>query len=98
LSPNFPVFSENVMEEVKDILAPVSHDVCECMEQICGIAAETLKDYVPKALKDKCGQLAWIHHQMDVMAFIVETMVAREQLMIPAGKANPCMFGVDRRK
>lgn len=98
LSPNFPVFSENVLEEVKGILAPVSHDVCECMTQICGIATETLKDYVPKALKDKCGQLAWINHQMDVMAFIVETMVAREQLMIPTEKVNPCMFGVDRRK
>ncbi len=98
LSPNFPVFSETVFEEVKGILSALSGDVCDCMMQICDIAAETLKDYVPKALKNKCGQLAWIYHQMDVMAFIIETMVKKEQLMVPNEKVNPCMFGVDKRK
>ncbi len=97
LSPNFPVFSEKVFDEIKGILASLSLDVCNCMEQICDIAAETLKDYVPRALKDKCGQLAWIHHQTDVMAFIIETMVQKNQLTIPNEKVNPCMFGVDRR-
>ncbi len=67
------------------------------MREICDIACETLKDYVPKALTDKCGQLSAIHHQMDVMAYIIEEMVKNGQLIIPEEKANVCIFGVDER-
>jgi hypothetical protein len=34
---------------------------------------------------------------MDVMAYIIEEMVRREHLVIPAEKANVCIFGVDER-
>lgn len=98
LSPNFAVFTNSVYEEISAILAPVADDVVACMEEICGIAENILKDYVPKALKDRCGQMAQIHHQLDIMAYIIETMVSRGQLIIPDEKANICMFGVDMRK
>ncbi|MBQ7834574.1 MAG: sigma-70 family RNA polymerase sigma factor [Ruminiclostridium sp.] len=97
LSPNFAVFSESVFNEIEKRLAPVIDETMSCMEKICGIAEKTLMDYVPKALRDKCGQLAQINHQLDVMALIIETMVSKGQLVVPAEKANVCMFGVDRR-
>lgn len=96
LSPNFAVFKEAVFYEIKEILTPVINEVCGCMEEICGIAEKTLKDYAPKALKDKFGQLSWIHHELDILAFIIETMAGRNQLIIPDEKANICMFGVDK--
>ena len=98
LSPNFAVFTGSVYEEISAILAPAASDVVACMEEICGIAENILKDYAPKALKDRCGQMAQIHHQLDIMAYIIETMVSRGQLITPDEKANICMFGVDMRK
>ncbi len=98
LSPNFAVFTQSVYDEITALMAPVTEDVCACMEEICGIAENILKDYVPKALKDRCGQMAQIHHQLDIMAYIIETMVSRGQLTIPEEKANIAMFGVDMRK
>lgn len=94
LLPEFPVFSESVFDKVKEIIQPAIDETCNCMVEICDIAAETLKDFAPKALKDKCGQLARIRYQMDVMAFIVETMVKRNQLIVPDEKVNLCIFGV----
>ena len=97
LSPNFPVFTQKCFEELEALLAPLIDEACGCMAEICQIAAGTLKDYVPKVLKNKCGQLVHIRHQMDGMAFIAETMASDGQLMIPEGPANLCMFGVDMR-
>lgn len=96
LSPNFPVFSEVAFEKVKNILTPVINEACNCMINICVIANETLKDYAPKSLKDKYGQLTQIRYQMDTAAFIVETMVKNNQLTIPTNKSNVCMFGVNK--
>ena len=98
LSPNFAVFTNSVYEEISEILAPAVNDVVACMEEICGIAENILKDYVPKALKGRCGQMAQIHHQLDIMAYIIETMVSSGHLVIPDEKANICMFGVDMRR
>lgn len=98
LIPNFAVFRESVLSEITDLLAPIVNEVCACLEECCGIAAKTLIDYAPRAFKDKCGQLAQIHYQLDVMAFIIETMVSRKQLIVPEEKANICMFGVQKNK
>lgn len=97
LSPNFCVFSEAVFNEIKEELTPTSDAACGCMAEICDISAKLLKNYVPKALQDKCGQLAHIRYQMDVMAFILEANVKKGQLIIPDERVNPCMFGVDKR-
>ena len=97
LLPNFAVFKAEAFDELKEILTPAIEEVSGCMREICDIAAETLKDYVPKALTDKCGQLSTINHQMDVMAYIIEEMVKREHLIIPEEKTNVCIFGVDER-
>ena len=98
LSPNFAVFKESVFEEIHNLMTPIIDEVCESMKKVCEAAELTLKDYVPKALKDKCGHVAWIHHELDIIALIIETMVRHEQLVIPEEKANMCMFGVQMNK
>ena len=64
------------------------------MIEICDIAAQLLKDFIPRALRDKTEQLAFIHHQLDVMAFIIETMVKEKRLALTENNEKPCVFGV----
>ena len=97
LSTEFPVFSADMMDNtIWPILKPLAENVCDCMIQVCDLAAQTLKNFIPKALRDQGAQLAFIRHQMDVMAFIIETMVERNWLTIPAGNEKLCVFGVKR--
>ena len=94
LSPEFPVFTQSVFENIYEKLESAVMETYQCMEKICNCAAETLTDYVPKALKNICGQLACIHHQSNIMAYIMETLVEDGVLIIPDKKVNLCMFGV----
>lgn len=97
LSAEFPVFSSDMIDNIIwQILKPLASDVCGCMTEICDIAAQTLKNFVPKALLDQCAQLAFIKYQMDVMAFIIETMVEKNWLVIPEDNEKLCVFGVKR--
>lgn len=96
LSAEFPVFSSDMIDNIKKMLEPIVEEICSCMIEICDLAAQTLKEYVPKALLDQCDQLAFIHHQMDVMAFIIETMVERNYLVIPEENEKLCVFGVKK--
>lgn len=99
LSTEFPVFSADMMDNtIWPILKPLAENVCDCMIQVCDLAAQTLKNFIPKALRDQGAQLAFIRHQMDVMAFIIETMVERNWLTIPAGNEKLCVFGVKLNK
>lgn len=99
LSPNFPVFGGGMFYgEMKKLLEPAVGEAYACMKNICGIAAECLTEYVPKSLRDKCGQMAVIRHQMDAMAYIIEEMVRNGQLIVPDERVNLCMFGVDNTK
>ncbi len=94
LSPNFPVFSVKALEKIQVLLEPLLEVACDCMTIICDIAAEILKNHVPKSLKSRCEQMAYIRYHHDVMAYIMKAMVERGQLVIPDKKANLCMFGV----
>ena len=97
LAANFPVFSAKVFEnEIWEIIKPIAEEICGWMTTICDIAEQTLKNDVPKALINSCGQLSHIHYQMDAMAFIVEEMVEQEWLMIPKSSEKLCVFGVKR--
>jgi len=97
LSANFPVFSADLIDNtVRKVLKPIAEEACQCMIQVCDTAAVTLKKYVPKALREKCEQLCYIHHQMDVMAFIIEEMVAQGVLLIPEENEKLCIYGVKR--
>lgn len=95
LSAEFPVFTSDMMDNnIRPILKPLAEDICDCMTKICDLAGQTLKNYTPKALLHQCEQLAFIRHQMDVMAFIIETMVERNWLAIPEKEEKLCVFGV----
>lgn len=96
LSAHFPVFSSASLEQAQQTLKPLAEGVCGCMLQICEIAAKALRGTVPKALESKCSQLAFIRHQMDVMALIVETLVDQGRLLLPKAEEKPCIFGVIR--
>ncbi len=97
LSAEFPVFSADVFDNtICPTLKPLAEDVCDCMIQVCDLAAQTLKNFIPKGLLKQGAQLAFIHHQMNVMAFIIETMVERNWLAIPEGNEKLCVFGVKR--
>ncbi len=95
LSAAFPVFSaETLSDTIWPLLKPLAEDICQSMIEICDIAAQILKDFIPRALRDKTEQLAFIHHQLDVMAFIIETMVKEKRLALPENNEKPCVFGV----
>ncbi len=97
LSAEFPVFSSDMMDDIIwPLLKPLAEDVCSCMIKVCDLAAHTLKDFIPRALSDQGAHLAFIHHQMDVMAFIIETMVKRNWLVIPDENEKLCVYGIIR--
>ena len=97
LSAEFPVFSSEMIDGIIwQLLKPLAEEVCDCIIQICDTADQILKNYIPKALLPQSAQLAFIHHQMDVMAFIIETMVGKNQLVIPVKNEKLCVFGVKR--
>ena len=94
LSPNFPVFSRSEMEKAELLLEPLINVAYDCMAVVCDIAAEMLKNTVPKIHRERCEQLACIRFQNDAMAHIMNALVEQGQLIMPEGKANLCMFGV----
>ncbi|MDD4496407.1 MAG: sigma-70 family RNA polymerase sigma factor [Eubacteriales bacterium] len=97
LSANFPVFTADILDnQLWEMLKPLSEEVCDCTTEICDLAAKTLRNYVPKALADKCDHLSYIHHQMDVMAFIIEEMVKQGSLKLTDSSEKLCVFGVKR--
>ncbi len=96
LAANFPVFVKAELEHVKEALAPIVDLIFACILEICAIAEETLKDYVPNALKNDCGHLANVHYQVDSAAQIMEEMVRRGMLTVPEEKVNMCMYAVKK--
>lgn len=97
LSAEFPVFEQAMLNgTIFDILQAVSTGIANCMAEVCAAAALIVKEHAPKALQAKCEQLAAIHYQMDVMAWIVETMIEQGYLTVPATNEKLCVFGVKR--
>ena len=79
-----------------DILQPITEQISDCMVEICDAAAEIVRSHTPKPLHSKCAQLASIHYQMDVMAWIVEKMVKDGFLLVPDTNEKLCVYGVKR--
>lgn len=97
LSAEFPVFTADLIDNtISEILKPLTEDVCICMAKVCDIAAQTLKNYIPKVLSDQGARIAYVRHQIDAMAFIIETMVEMNWLTIPEENEKLCVFGVKR--
>ena len=97
LFAEFPVFSQEMFDNtIWSVLKPLAEDVCGCMMDVCDVAAQTLKKYIPKELLPQGDRLAFIRHQMDVMALIIETLVKNNFLSLPKEKEKLCVFGVKR--
>lgn len=94
LSANFPVFSQEVFEEICRLLTPVSEAVADCMIVISDQAEKMLAEHTPVALKDVCADIAKIHHRLDVTAFLMEELIASGKLVVPDVKTPLCIWGV----
>lgn len=94
LSANFPVFDSPVYEQICGILRPVAEAVADCMIDISDRAEKLLAEHVPAAVKAQCGDIAKIHHRLDVSAFLMEALIADGRLVLPSKKTPLCVWGV----
>ena len=94
LSANFPVFDSDVFEKLYSMLGEVSEEVANCMIDISNKAEKILAEHAPASLKEQCGDIAKIHHRLDVAAFLMEELIKENKLIVPNEKVPLCVFGV----
>lgn len=94
LSANFPVFRDEVFREVCSLLSPIIDKVTDCMLKISDMAERAFAKRVPAALVGQCGDIAKIHHRLDVMAFLFETLISEKKLTPPTPGVPLCLWGV----
>lgn len=94
LSANYPVFSAAVYEQLLHLLTPISELVAECVIEITDKAARILTDVAPAAVKGQCATIARIHHGLDVMAFLMESLIDSGKLIVPTENTPLCVYGV----
>ncbi len=94
LSANFPVFTAEVYRKVQELIAPLTGLVCDCMLQISEQAEKMLKDHAPAAVKSQCGDVAKIHHRLDVAAFLLEKLIEDKKLTVPTEQVPLAVWGV----
>ena len=64
------------------------------MIDISDKAEKILAEHAPVALKDQCGDIAKIHHRLDVAAFLMEELIKENKLIVPNEKTPLCIWGV----
>ena len=94
LSANFPVFDSDAFERVCGLLAGASEQVCDCMMRVSDTAQGVLSEHVPTGVRPQCGDVAKIYHRQNVMAYIMEELVADGRLTVPDEKTPLCVWGV----
>lgn len=94
LKANFPVFPSAVFQSFLNISGGLGSQVSDLMIKVSDIAEAVLKEYVPVSVKDQCGNIAKIHHRLDVAACLFDYMVAEGMLTVPETKTPICVFGV----
>ena len=96
LSANFPVFEKEIFEKVKIILSDIIEEVALCMIDISKKAETMLAEHAPASLKEQCGDIAKIHHRLDVAAFLMEELIKEHKLIVPNEKMPLCVWGVKK--
>jgi len=96
LSANFLVFEKDAFKHVCAILSNVIDEVADCMIAISDQAEKILANHVPSSLKEQCGDIAKIHHRMDVAAFLMEELICKNKLLVPEEKMPLCVWGIKR--
>ena len=56
------------------------------MIDISNQAAKILAEHTPALLKEQCGDIAKIHHRIDVAAFLMEKLIKENKLTVPHDK------------
>ena len=67
---------------------------CICMIDISDKAEKILDEHAPAFLKGQCGDIAKIHHRLDVAAFLLEELIKENKLIVPNEKTPLCIWGV----
>jgi len=83
-----------VFEQVACILSDVIEEVADCMIDISDKAEKLLAEHVPDPLRGQCGDVAKIHHRLDVAAFLFEELIKENKLIVPNEKIPLCVWGV----
>lgn len=94
LSANFIVFERNILDKVTCILSDIIEKVANCMIDISNRAEKILAEHAPSSLKEQCGDIAKIHHRLDVAAFLMEELIKENKLIVPYEKTPLCIWGV----
>ena len=94
LSANFLVFDNDIYERIRSVLAPIIEEVANCMIEISNKAEKILAEHAPASLKGQCGDIAKIHHRLDVAAFLMEELIKKNKLIVPNERTPLCMWGV----
>lgn len=96
LSANFPVFEEKQFACLREMISEVSEEIADSMVKFSEMGARLLEEYVPADVRDQCGDIAKIHHRLDVAAILLEEMVAKGRLTVPEERVPLCVWGVKR--
>ena len=94
LSANFLVFEPEVFEKICKLTSVISEEVANCMIDISDKAEKILAEHAPASLKGQCGDIAKIHHRLDVAAFLMEQLIKENKLIVPNEKTPLCIWGV----
>jgi len=94
LSANFIVFKCDIFEKITCILSDIIEEVANCMIDISDKAENILAEHAPASIKEQCGDIAKIHHRLDVAAFLMEELIKEKKLIVPNEKTPLCIWGV----
>lgn len=95
LKAKFPTMKASELKRLDtEVFAPLIAAVNEAVIEICESAKEILKRNVPDNLRDKCDELVYVRHQMDAMAYVIESLVKKGYLLIPDKRQNLTIVGI----
>ena len=90
---NFPVFKKSSFDELIEMLSPVSEKVCVLIKEITTMATKMLIEHSPASVKDQCADIATNIYSLDIMAILMEDLVARGKLSVPDGNDAVTTWG-----
>ena len=93
----FNIFSldkGDIFDKVTCILSDIIEEVANCMIDISDKAEKILAEHAPASLKGQCGDIAKIHHRLDVAAFLLEELIKENKLIVPNEKTPLFIWGV----
>ena len=76
------------------MLSPVSEDVCVLIKEITSVATEMLIEHSPASVKDQCADIVANCYSLDVMAILMEDLIACGKLSVPDGNDAITTWGI----